>query len=184
SGAGDIKLELTLKTGQVEKANGEVKAHDLMFGTPAWIDPSHDAKMAHGVLNLDYLAGEWRFARRPGGAQVQVEELALSREHKSTPLPPIAIEIGAGHVHGTLASAPLHSAAQVARWLAPRLVPAGVVLAGTAENIDFDWNTARVEGERLAASARVADGSVAVPGRFTASGLHARLTGSESRVAI
>src|SRR5581483_4098118 len=28
------------------------------------------------------------------------------------------------------------------------------------------------------------DGSVAVPGRFTASGLHARLTGSESRVAI
>jgi uncharacterized protein YhdP len=184
SGAGEITLQLTLKTGQVEKANGQVKAHDVTFGTPAWIEPSSAAALAHDVLNLEYLAGEWRFASRPGGAQVQVEELALSREDKATPLPRIAIEIGSGHVHGTIESAPLHDAAEVARWLAPRLVPAGVLLKGTAENIDFDWNTARVEGERLAASARVADGSITVPDRFTASGLRARLTGSESRVAI
>lgn len=185
SGAGDITLQLTLKDGRVEKANGGVKANDVVFGTPAWVDPTHAASLPHGVLSLDYLSGDWRFASRSGGGQVQIDELVLSREDKDKPLPRIAIEFGAGHVHGSVARAPLHSAAAIARWLAPRLVPSGVVLNGTAENIDFDWNTARLEGERLAASARVEDAGVAATsGEFAVSGLHTRLTGSESRVAI
>ena len=185
SGAGDLTLQLTLKDGRVEKANGGVKANDVVFGTPAWVDPTHAASLPHGVLSLDYLSGDWHYASRNGGGQVQLEQLVLSREDKDQPLPPIAIEFSAGHVHGSVARAPLHSAAAIARWLAPRLVPSGVVLKGTAENIDFDWNTARVEGERLAASARVDDaGIAATSGEFAVSGLHTRLTGSESRVAI
>ncbi|HEU4627800.1 MAG TPA: AsmA-like C-terminal region-containing protein [Steroidobacteraceae bacterium] len=184
SGSGDITLQLTLKTGKVEKANGQIKAHDVTFGTPPWLDPAHASLAAYGVLPLEYLAGEWRFASRPGGAQLQIEDLALSREDKSAPLPRIAIEIGAGHVHGAVESAPLRSAAAVARWLAPQLVPDGIELEGAAENVDFDWNAARAEGERFAASARVADGGVAAPGRFVLRGLRARLSASESRVGI
>jgi uncharacterized protein YhdP len=185
SGAGDITLQLTLKDGRVEKANGGVKANDVVFGTPVWVDPARAGSLPHGVLSLDYLSGDWRFASRSGGGQVQLEQLVLSREDKDQPLPPIAIEFGAGHVHGSVERAPLHAAAAIARWLAPRLVPAGVVLTGTADSIDFDWNTARVEGERLAASARVEDAGVeATSGGFAVSGLQTRLTGSESRVAI
>jgi uncharacterized protein YhdP len=185
SGAGDITLQLTLKDGRVEKANGSVKANDVVFGTPPWVDPARTASLPHGVLSLDYLSGEWRFASRRDGGLVQLEQLVLSRDDKDQPLPPIAIELGAGHVHGNAERVPLHSAAAIARWLAPRLVPSGVVLKGTAENLDFDWNTARVAGERLAASARVDDAGVeATSGGFTVSGLHTRLTGSESRVAI
>ncbi|HVY83062.1 MAG TPA: AsmA-like C-terminal region-containing protein [Steroidobacteraceae bacterium] len=184
SGAGDITLQVTLKTGKVDKANGQIKASDVTFGTPPWLDPARDAQAAHGVLKLEYLAGEWRFASRPGGAQVQIEDLALSREDKSAPLPRVAIEIGTGHVHGAVECAPLRSAAAVARWLAPQLVPDGVDLEGAAENIDFDWNAARTEGERFAASARVVDGGVAAPGRFALRGLRARLSASESRVGI
>jgi uncharacterized protein YhdP len=185
TGNGDITLQLTLKNGRVDKANGQVKANDLTFGTPPWIDPAHAAYTAHGVLKLEYLSGDWRFVRRGTGGQIQVEQLVLSREDRGTPLPRISVELGRGHVHGTLARAPLRSAADVAQWLAPSLMPSGVLLSGTAENIDFDWNDARPEGSRLAASARVDDAIVASSsGSFALSGLSTRLSGSESRVAI
>ena len=185
TGDGDMTLDLTLADGRIQKANGQVKATDVTFGTPAWIDSPRANYAAHGVLKLDYLAGEWRFVSRKDGGQVQVEQLALSRAEKNSPLPRMLLEFDDGHMHGSLQRAPLHSVAAVAQWLAPQLVPTGIVLKGDAENLDFDWNAARVPGERLAASARVDDASVAsTSGSFALSGLRSRLTGSESRVAI
>lgn len=185
TGDGDITLELTLKDGRIQKANGKVKANDLTFGTPAWLASAPGSPRAHGILSLDYLSGDWRFVSRRGGGLVQLEQLVLGREEKDNPLPNVAIEFGAGHVHGSVASAPLHSAAAIARWLAPQLVPSGVALKGAAERIDFDWNTARVEGEHLAASALIdAAGVGSSSGSFMLSGLQTRITGSESRVVI
>ena len=185
TGNGDLTLQLTLKNGRVEKANGQVKANDLALGAPPWIDTARASYAARGTLKLEYVSGDWRFVSRGTGGQLQVEQLVLSREDKDTPLPRISVELGEGHVHGTVAQAPLRSAASVAQWLAPSLVPSGVLLSGTAENIDFDWNDARPLGSRLAASARVDDAVVASSsGSFALSGLNTRLSGSESRVAI
>jgi uncharacterized protein YhdP len=185
SGDGDVHLNLTLKDGRIEKADGQVRASGVTLGAPPWADASSAAAVPHDVLRLDYLAGDWRFVRRAGGGHLQIEQLVLSREDKDSPLPRISVEIGGNHTRGGVARAPLHSAAAIARWLAPELIPPGIVLKGSAENIDFDWNAARPEGERLAASALVNDASVASDsGGFVLSGLRTRLEGSESRVAI
>ncbi len=185
TGSGDITLQLTLKNGRVEKASGQVKAEDVTFGTPAWLDVSNASPAVHGVLKLDYIAGDWRFVRRSEGAQVQLEKLLLRRDGASAPLPPVSIEFSTGHLHGSVSRAPLDSVAAVAQWLAPQLLPSGVTLKGTTSDIEFDWNMARVEGQRLAASAMVSEGTVAsTSGSFELSGLRARLTGSESRIAI
>jgi uncharacterized protein YhdP len=187
SGAGDVTLQLTLKDGRVEKANGDVKANEVTFGTPVWVSSLHAAiSPPHGVLKLDYLSGDWRYVRRAtGGGQVQIEQLVLSRDAKGSPLPRLAVDFTDGHVHGSVASAPLESAAAVAQWLSPSLVPAGVELKGTAKDVDFDWNSTRPEGFRLAASARTEDASVAASsGSFALSGLRSRLTTTESRMHI
>ena len=185
TGTGDLTVQLSLQAGRIEKASGEVKANDITLGTPPWLDPEHAATTAHGVLSLEYLAGDWRFVSRAGGSQIQLEKLVLSREDKDAPLPNLAIELSPGHIHGSIAHAPLRSAAAIARWLAPQLLPAGVSLKGKAEDIDFDWNDARVAGERLAASALVDEVRVASrSGSFALSGLRTRVTGSESRIVI
>lgn len=184
-GGGDVTLHLTFKDGHVDKSDGQVKAEGVTFSAPPWIDDAEPAHLSAYALNLDYLAGEWRYVRRAGGAHVQVEQLVLDRRDKNAPLPRLSIELGPDHIHGLLARAPLGAAAAVARWLAPEVVPAGIVLSGSAQDLDFDWNGARPEGQRLAASARVDDtGIAASSGRFALSGLRASIAGSESRVAV
>src|SRR5206468_1545205 len=124
-------------------------------------------------------------ARRQGSTQLQIEQLALSREEKDSPLPRISIEIAPNHVRGDVASVPLHSAAIVARWLAPQLLPEDVELRGTLQDIDVDWNDARPAGERLAASAHASDARIASLSQGIAlDGLRTRLVGSESHVNV
>jgi uncharacterized protein YhdP len=193
AGGGDVMVHLTLQDGRIEKADGQVRATDVSLGVPTWAQTwdatrTQDAEPVYGsraALTLDYLSGDWRFARRQGGGQLQIEQLTLSREQKDAPLPRISVEISPGHVRGALASAPLSSAAVVARWLSPQLVPADLELKGLAEDIDFDWNAARPQGERLAASAHAQDASIASRSLGAAlGGLRTRFIGSESRVNI
>ncbi len=186
AGGGDVNLHVTLKDGRIDKADGQVRATDVSFGTPPWIQTSSPAYAASGdSLKLDYMAGEWRFVRRAEGGQLQVERLALSRADKDEPLPPLSVEFGAGRMHGSVARAPLPSVMAIAQWLAPTLLPAGVVLKGSAQDIHFDWNGARPEGERLAASARVSNASVAAgSGGFVLSGLSTKLAGTENLLAV
>lgn len=155
SGSGDVTVDLTLDKGRVEKANGELRAIDLVVGTPPWLQP---VQQSRGSLKLDYLTGDWRFLRRGDISQFQFEKLVLSREQKS-PLPRFTVELSSGHLHGSLETAPLSSVSVIARWLAPELAIGGVQLEGTVEDIDFDWNPARPDGFRLAASARVEEAS-------------------------
>lgn len=184
AGAGDLTMQLTLRNGRIEKANGTVKASDLAFGTPQWAD-SVRASIARNALKLDYVAGEWRFVSRANGGQLQVEQLVLSRADKDTPLPRVSLDFSAGHVHGSVPRAPLASATAVARWLAPTLLPTGVQLTGTAESVEFDWNKERPEGSRLAASARTNDASVAsASGSFRLRDLRTRFSGTESLVVL
>ena len=184
AGDGDVMVHLTMTDGRIEKADGQVRATDVSLGVPTWATGAQP-QYSRSALTLDYLSGDWRFARRPGGAQLQIEQLALSREEREAPLPRISIEIAADHVRGDLRSAPLHSAATVARWLSPELVPEDLELQGLAEDIDFDWNAARPEGERLALSTHVDDARIAARSqRVALSGLHTRLVGSESRITV
>jgi uncharacterized protein YhdP len=185
AGNGDLALQLTLEDGHVAKASGDIKANDIMFGTPPWVDPAVASNVANGTLTLDYLSGEWRYLRRRDGGQMQVEQLALSRESKTQSVRNASVEFSGAHVHGSVTQIPLRTIAAVAQWLTPDLLPDGVELQGAADDLDFDWNPARVAGERLAASARVDDaGLMAASGRFALTGLHTRLLGSESRVLL
>ena len=189
AGSGDVTLHLTLQGGRIDKADGQVRATGITLGVPTWaqtaqpgVPPSYASRTS---LTLDYLSGDWRFARRPGGAQLQIEQLALSRDEKDSPLPRISVEIAPNHVRGDVASVPLNSAAMVVRWLSPQLLPEDVELKGTLQDVDVDWDAARPDGERLAASAHASDARIASRAQGVAlNGLHTRLVGSESRMTV
>src|SRR6185437_10829908 len=117
--------------GRVERADGQVRATAVTLALPAWAQTQKAS--AREQLALDYVSGEWRFARRMDGSQLQIEQLALSRDEKESPLPRISVEWLPGHVRGAVASAPLHSAAMVMRWLAPQIIPNDVRVKGTLQ---------------------------------------------------
>jgi uncharacterized protein YhdP len=182
SGSGDVTFDLTLKRGRVEKADGQVRAVDLVVGTPGWLGP---VQASRSPLKLDYASGDWRYLRRGDTSQLQVEQLVLSREQKDSPLPQFTVEMGPGHMHSALGSAPFSSIATLARWLAPELAPAGVSLEGSVESIDVDWNAARPEGFRLAASAHVGEATAASVSRgFTLKNLPVRMHATENRLSL
>jgi hypothetical protein len=159
-----------------------VRAVDLAIGAPSWFGPTPRPRSA---LSLDYLTGDWRFLRRGDVLQFQVDQLVLSREQKDSPLPAFTVEMSEGHLHGSLESAPLRSLAAIAHWLAPQLAPDAVALEGQVEDIDVDWNRARPEGARLAASAKVDETlATSVTHGFALKGLPARLHASESRLGV
>ncbi|MEJ1965813.1 MAG: AsmA-like C-terminal region-containing protein [Gammaproteobacteria bacterium] len=181
-GSGDVTFDLTLKQGRVEKADGQVRAVDLVLGTPSWLEPVQASRSA---LKLDYVSGDWRFLRRGETSQLQVGQLVLGREQKASPLSQFTVEMGPAHVHSSLDSAPFSSVATLARWLAPELVPAGVTLDGDVQAIDVDWNAARPEGFRLAASAHVGEATASSVSRgFTLKDLPVRLHATENRVEL
>ena len=182
AGAGDVTFDVTLKQGRVEKADGQLRAVDVVVGTPPWLGP---VQASRSPLKLDYVSGDWRFLRRGESSQLQVTQLVLGREQKASPLPQFTVEMRPGHLHSALDSAPFNSVATLARWLAPELAPAGVSLEGKVEAIDVDWNVARPEGFRLAASAHVAQAVAASVSRgFTLQGLAVRMHATENRLAL
>lgn len=185
SGGGDVNLSITLSEGRIEKAEGEVKAADVTFALPPWVDASDPVMASRDPLTLEYLSGEWRFVSRSEGGQLQIDRLALSRSDADRPLPRISMELSRGHLHGSVERVPLASLFAVGQWLAPNLVPAGITLTGNAENLDFDWNTARPEGARLALGAQVTDAALASPSApVVLSGLSARISGTERRIRV
>jgi uncharacterized protein YhdP len=189
AGSGDITLHLTLQDGRIDKADGQVRATDVVLSVPAWAPMDRPgappSQASRAALSLDYVSGDWRFARRQGGAQLQIEQLALSREEKDAPLPRISVEFSPQHVRGDVANAPLSSAARVASWLAPQLVPDDLELKGTLQDIDVDWNAARPDGEHLAASAHASDARIGSRSQgVRLDGLRTRFIGSESRVTV
>ncbi len=102
-GSGDVTLDLTLKHGVVSKSEGQVRATDVAVGTPSWLGPM---QASHSALKLDYVSGDWKFLRRAEVSQLQVEQLALSREQRDSPLPAFTIEMSAGRLHSSIQSAP------------------------------------------------------------------------------
>lgn len=181
-GTGDVTFDLTLKHGLVEKADGEVRAVDLVVRTPPWLQP---VQASRNSLKLDYFAGSWRFQRRGDTSQLQIEQLVLGRDQKDSPLPQFTVEIKPGHLRSALPSAPLAPIATLARWIAPELTPAGVSLDGKLEAIEVDWNDARPEGFRLAASARVDDATATSVARgFTLKSLPLRMHATENQLAL
>jgi len=182
SGAGDVTFDLTLKDGRVQKADGRLRAVDLAVAAPEWLGAVSSTR---GVLKLDYLTGDWRYARRAESSQLQIEQLVLSREQKDSPLPAFVIEMSAGHLRGSLASAPLRSLSAVAHWLAPDLAPDAVALEGKVEDVEVDWNPRRPEGFKLAASAKVDEAlATSVTHGFSVKGLPVRLHATENRIGI
>ena len=185
SGSGDVNLNITLNEGRIEKADGQVKAADVTFALPPWVDASDPVVASRNPLTLEYLSGEWRYVTRNEGAQLQIDKLALSRSEADRPLPRISVELSRGHMHGSVERVPLASILAMGQWLAPDLVPAGVALKGTAEDLDFDWNTARPEGSRLALSTQVTDAALeSASARVALSGLSARILGNERRIGV
>jgi len=181
-GTGDVTFDLTLKKGLVEKADGEVRAFDLVVATPSWLEPVQASRSA---LKLDYVTGSWRFQRRGEISQLQIEQLVLGRDQKDSPLPPFTVEMSPGHLRSALPSAPLAPIATLARWIAPELTPAGVSLDGKLEALEVDWNDARPEGFRLAASAHIKDATASSVTRgFTLGSLPLRMRATENELSL
>ena len=181
-GTGDVTFDLTLKNGLVEKADGEVRAADLVVGAPAWLESLQTSRRP---LKLDYLTGSWRFLRRGETSQLQIDQLVLGREQRDSPLPPFTIEMSRGHLGTKLPSAPLAPIAALARWIAPELAPEGVSLDGKIEAVEVDWNDARPEGFRLAASAHVADATAtSITRGFALKSLPTRVHATENELSL
>jgi uncharacterized protein YhdP len=181
-GTGDVTFDLTLKNGIVEKADGEVRAADLLVGAPDWLE---SLRASRGALKLDYVTGSWRFLRRGETSQLQIEQLVLGREQRDSPLPQFTIEMTPGHLTTKLPSAPLGAITALGRWIAPELAPADVALDGKMEAIDVDWNEARPQGFRLAASAQVEEvKATSVTRGFTLDAVPVRLRATESELAL
>src|SRR5690349_13286293 len=89
-GSGDVTFDLTLKSGLVEKAAGDVRAFDLVVGTPSWLEP---VQASRSSLKLDYVTGSWQFQRRGETSQLQIEQLVLGRDQKDSPLPQFTVEM-------------------------------------------------------------------------------------------
>ena len=183
AGSGDVTVDLTLKSGRVQKAVGQMRAADLAIAAPSWLGSARDTRAA--ALSLDYVTGEWRYLRRGNGSQLQVEQLVLDREQKDSPLPAFSVEMSGGHVRSTLERAPLSSLTAVVHWIAPELAPEAVALDGDVEDIEVDWNPARPEGFRLAASARIEEMlATSVTHGFALKSVPARLQATENRVGV
>ncbi len=147
-----MTLDLTLKRGVVAKSEGQVRATDVAVGAPSWLGPMQASGRS---LKLDYLAGEWKYLRRPEVSQLQIEQLVLSREQQDSPLPAFTVELSAGRLHSAIESAPLQSLATVARWLAPELAPDSVALEGTVEKLE--WRLESAAARRLSAGRECKD---------------------------
>ncbi|MEJ0036829.1 MAG: AsmA-like C-terminal region-containing protein [Gammaproteobacteria bacterium] len=181
-GTGDVTFDLTLKNGVVEKADGEVRAFDLVLGTPAWLEP---VQASRSSLRLDYVTGNWQFQRRGETSQLQIEQLVLGRDQKDSPLPQFTVEMSPGHLRSSLLSAPLAPITTLAHWIAPELTPAGISLDGKLEAIEVDWNEARPEGFRLAASAHIDDATAtSVTHGFTLDSLPLRMRATENELSL
>jgi uncharacterized protein YhdP len=174
-GAGDVALEVEFARGQLAKASGKVTAGGLEFADPE--EPSLT------LLSLDHLRGAWRLARRESGWRVRVDSLELG--DATSVAVPASLSLDAGPsgswIRGTLEQASLKSVATLARWFAPELDVSGLGLDGNVRNVTFDWNGARPAGQRLRATARLADVAVAPPSRgFVLTGMSGHLFGNES----
>lgn len=181
-GTGDVTFDLTLKSGLIEKANGEVKGFDLVLGTPAWLEP---VRASRSTLKLDYVTGSWQFQRRGETSQLQIEQLVLGRDQKDAPLPQFTVEMTPGHLRSTLAAAPLAPITTLARWIAPELTPSDVSLDGKLQSLEVDWNDARPEGFRLAASAHIDEATAtSITRGFTLTSLPLRLHGTENELSL
>lgn len=181
-GTGDITLDLTLKSGLVERAGGEVHGFDLVVGTPAWLQP---LQASRSTLKLDYVSGGWHFQRRGEISQLQIEQLVLGRDQRDSPLPQFTVEMSPGHLRTSLPSAPLAPITTLARWIAPELTPSGVSLDGELQALEVDWNDARPEGFRLAASAQIDEATAkSVTRGFTLDSLPLRMHATENELSL
>src|SRR5437868_13435980 len=166
------------------KAHGSVHAGGLVFDSPG------EALMASSTppnsLVLDRLSGNWHVTRQVTGWRLRVDSLDLA---KGEQLASLLIDTSESPqpnapgqwIHGTLNQAPLAPVVAVARWLAPHFDLAGIHLDGTARNLTFDWASARPEGEKLRASAKLEDVALAPRSRdYVLGGLAAEVVGSES----
>jgi uncharacterized protein YhdP len=181
-GSGDVTLDLTLKNGLDEKAAGEVHGFDLVVGTPSWLQRLQPSP---STLKLDYVTGSWHFQRRGETSQLQIEQLVLGRDQEDSPLPQFTVEMSPGHLRSARASAPLAPITTLARWIAPELTPSGVSLAGELQSIEVDWNDARPEGFRLAASAQIEEATAtSVTRGFTLDSLSLQMHATENELSL
>jgi uncharacterized protein YhdP len=180
-GSGDLTVNVDFERGRIIKSDGSIRAGGIVLASR----PAGDRR-----LDLDRVRAEWRLARHNEDWRLRVESLELgapSGEMQSE-FPPraasgaLTVDAGADGqwVRGKLEHAPLRSVASVARWLAPHLDLADVELEGIAQNVTFDWDARREQGQRLEASARLEDVSLTPPSHsFALSGLTAHISGND-----
>ncbi len=181
AGGGDLTLSVDFTRGQVNKAQGGVYAGGLVLASP--IDSSSR------TLELDRLSGQWWLSRHSSYWRLRVSELQLGNAQEGMTSPSqraaLAADVGEGWTRGKLEDAPLNSVAAIGQWLAPHLDLGGVDLGGTAREVTFDWNTRKAAGQRLKASAQLADISITPPSRgFVLAGMAARVSGNENELQV
>ena len=195
SGSGDFDVHATFVQGRLRSAAGKLAAEALEWRASSTAAPP---------LALGPLRGRWQLARRGAEWHLTLDALELGAPltasaaassprpaallHTQAP-PPASVVVdaaaGGSELRARVQHAPLAALASLARWYAPQLPAAAVILGGEAHELEFDWSARRAPGTRLALSAEfqaltLASGS----GGLVLSGLAGRISGGEDTLAI
>ncbi len=116
---------------------------------------------------------------------LQIEQLVLGRDQEGFAAPAVHDRDDSRPSANRAATAPLAPITTLTRWIAPELAPADVSLDGKLQAFVVDWNEARPEGFRLAASAHIEEATAtSVTRGFTLTSLPLRMHSTESALSL
>ena len=175
SGSGDIEMQAAFARGKLRSAAGRISAEALEWPATA---------AAGSGLAFERLRGKWQVEPRGTGWRLSVDGLELDSLAPTRSALVADISEDGTQVRGQAQHAPVATLLSLARWYAAQ--PAGgLVLAGEARELSFDWDARRTPGTRLAASAELESLALADDSEESVlSGLSGNVAGSEASLAI
>jgi uncharacterized protein YhdP len=175
AGSGDVEIQAAFARGTLRSAAGRIAAEALEWPATA---------PAGSGLSFEHLRGKWHVEPRGTGWRLSVDGLELDSLGPTRSAIVADISADGTRVRGEAQHAPVATLLSLERWYAAQPA-AGLVLAGEARELSFDWDARRPPGARLAASAELQSLALADDAEEIAlSGLSGNAAGSEASVAI
>jgi uncharacterized protein YhdP len=175
SGSGDIEIQAAFARGKLRSAAGRIAAEALEWPATA---------AAGSGLAFEHLRGKWQVEPRGTGWRLSVDGLELDSLAPTHSAIVADISEDGTQVRGEAQHAPATTLLSLERWYGAQ--PAGgLVLAGEARELSFDWDARRAPGTRLAASAELQSLALADDsGEIVLSGVSGNAAGSEASLSI
>ncbi|HEY5102319.1 MAG TPA: DUF3971 domain-containing protein [Steroidobacteraceae bacterium] len=172
AGAGDLIGHAEFSAGRLDSAAGSVQAGGVEF---AGALPSAQR------LRLDEVRGDFRLRRRGASWHAEIDGLEVGGAGREAAASDAHVEadVTGASVHASATILPLASLAALGAWFAPQL-NAGMQFAGSAADVQVDWDAHRQPGARLLVSAKLENiGFATASHAFALSGLDGRISGDE-----